>query len=255
MERLSTRVGGERIAVRLAGPPAGESPYTILYAHGFGSRQDGEKAAFFRRRAVETGRTFCSFDFRGHGESEGALRDLTLSRNLEDFAGVRELLAERGHRRVVLFGSSMGAASACWYAALAPERCLAAAHIAPAVGLAAAMERWAGPERLARWRREGVVRFASERVETDLGWELMADLRRYPLDRLVAIYRTPTLIFQGQLDTSVEWRDVAAFAERAAPGTVELRLFPDGDHRLIDRLEMLWREAAAWFDKQVAATR
>jgi uncharacterized protein len=252
IERIPAGVAAERLAILHAEPAAGGAELTVLYLHGFGSRQDGEKATYFRARALAEGWAFCSFDFRGHGESGGAMRDLTLTRNLEDVAAVRAWLAAHGHARVALFGSSMGGATALWHSARAPEGIVAAAHVAPAVGLAAGMESWAGPERLARWQRDGVVRYSSEAVESDLRWELMEDLRRYQLTELAAKLRTPTLIFQGQRDTSVEWRDVADFAARTAPGTVELRLFADGDHRLTDRKAKLWDAAAAWYRRHLA---
>jgi len=232
--------------VRLSEPDGAAPRLGLLYLHGFGSLQSGEKATYFRARAGEAGIAFCSVDFRGHGESDGRMRDLTLSRNLEDVAAVRALLSGRGWERVVLFGSSMGGATALWYAALHPADVVAGVHIAPAVGFRRGLERWAGPRRLARWRREGVVRFASELVTCELGWELMADLRRYRLAGLVERYRTPTLVFQGQLDATVDWRDVARFARRVRSGLVELVLFPDGDHRLTDRKDLLWHRARSF---------
>jgi len=250
-ERVAVGAAGERLAVRLAEPASGAANPVVLYLHGFGSRQDGEKATYFRERAVGEGWAFCSFDGRGHGDSDGALRDLTMTRNLEDVAAVHAWLRERGHERIVLFGSSMGGATALWHVARAPAEIVAAALVAPAVGMAAEMERWAGPERLARWERDGVVRYASEVVESDLRWGLIEDLRRFDLAELAAALRTPTLIFQGQRDTSVEWRDVAAFAALARPGIVELRLYADGDHRLTDRKGRLWDAAAAWYRRQL----
>lgn len=250
-ERIPVGVAGERLAVLQVEPAAGSAELAVLYLHGFGSRQDGEKASYFRARALAEGWAFCSFDFRGHGESQGELRELTLSRNLEDVAAVRAWLRERGYERIALFGSSMGGATALWHSARSPQGIVAAAHVAPAVGMAAGMERWAGPERLERWRREGVVRYSSELVASDLDWGLMEDLGRYELAELAATLRTPTLIFQGQRDASVDWRDVAAFAARVRPGAVELRLFADGDHRLTDRRERLWEAAAAWFRRHL----
>ena len=246
---------GERLAVQLDEPLAPTSnPLAVLYLHGFGSTQSGEKAELFRRRALERGWAFCSFDFRGHGASEGSMRELTFSRNLDDVAAVRAWLERRGHRRIALFGSSMGGAVGLWHAALAPDGIVAAAYLAPAVGMARGLERWAGPERLERWRRDGTVRFESELVQADLGWELMEDLRRYDQSDLFARYRTPTVIFQGQRDESVEWRDVAELAgrlERERSGLVELKLFPDGDHRLLDRKEELWKGAAALYARHL----
>ena len=182
------------------------------------------------------------------------MRELTFSRNLDDVAAVRALLERRGHARIALFGSSMGGAVGLWHAALAPDGIVAAAHLAPAVGMARGLETWAGPERLSRWQREGTIGFESELVHADLGWELMENLRRYDPAELVARYRTPTVIFQGQRDESVEWRDVAELAgriERERPGLVELKLFADGDHRLLDRKEELWMVAAALYARSL----
>jgi uncharacterized protein len=242
---------GERLAVRFAAPERA-APLVVLYLHGFGSSQAGEKAELFRARALAAGWAFCSFDFRGHGASKGRLRDLTMTRNLEDVAAVRAWLAERGQGRIALFGSSMGGAAALWHAALAPAGLVAVAGLAPAVGMTAGMERWAGAERLARWRREGSIPFANELVASALDWGLMEDLARYPPARLAALHRVPARLFQGQRDATVDWRDVADFAARARPGSVDLRLFADGDHRLLDRKELLWRESAAWFRRHLA---
>ncbi len=174
------------------------------------------------------------------------MRELTLSHGLEEVAAVRAWLAARGYRRFALFGSSMGGATALWYAARHPEAVAAAVHIAPAVAMLAGLERWAGEAGLERWRREGTIRFANELVDCELGWPLIEDLRRHPVEELTASYRTPTLVFQGRRDATVDWRDVANFAAGVAPGVVELVTFEDGDHRLIDHLPELWRRAVAF---------
>ncbi len=108
------------LAVRLAEPELG-SELVVLYLHGFGSRQSGEKADFFRRQLLGRGLAVCSFDFQGHGESGGSMLELTLSRNLQDISRANDFLRQRGYQRVVLMGSSMGGASALWYAARNPQ--------------------------------------------------------------------------------------------------------------------------------------
>lgn len=241
-------VGGVRLAVRLVEPeaPRAGAP-AILYLHGFGSRQDGEKGSFFRQRAVGDGFAFCSFDARGHGASEGSLGEVSLSRGLEDLEAVRDWLAGRGHGRIALFGSSMGAATALWHAARRPDGIAAAAHVAPALGMLAGLERWAGPEGLERWRREGSIRFRNALVDTDLAWSVIEDLRGYRFEELCAAYRTPTVLFQGKLDASVDWRDVERFAREARRAEVDLVLWERGDHRLLDRLDEIWARARTRF--------
>jgi pimeloyl-ACP methyl ester carboxylesterase len=220
--------------------PAEPSPLCLLYLHGFGSTQSGDKAEFFRARALAAGLAFCSFDFEGHGQSGGMMRGLTLTRNLTDTACVHAFLKQRGFTHIVLVGSSMGGATAMWYAALHHEEVAAGLYIAPALGLGETLATWAGPERLSRWEEEGSLPFANDAVSAELGWELIEDLRRHPIAVLLEIYRTPALILQGKRDTSVPYRDVVDFALACPFEEIELHLFADGDHRLIDRLSRLW---------------
>jgi pimeloyl-ACP methyl ester carboxylesterase len=223
-----------------AGAPARRSDLCFLYLHGFGSTQTGEKADFFRRRALESGFPFCSFDFQGHGQSGGTMRDLTFTRNLQDVGRVHAWLRELGHERICLLGSSMGGATALWYSALHPDGIVAGLHIAPALELEKALVAWAGPEGCRRWEETGAIHFENDLVSCELGWELIRDLRSYSYDELLRTCRAPALLLQGKLDASVPWKGVADFAVRcAAPGT-ELHLFADGDHRLNDRKERLW---------------
>jgi pimeloyl-ACP methyl ester carboxylesterase len=244
MDRIPILVEGREVshlAVRWDAPPGdAPAPFCFLYLHGFGSDQSGEKAGFFRARALAAGFGFCSFDFQGHGQSGGALRDLSMTRNLEDIGRVQAWLRERGQERLCLLGSSMGGGSALWYSARHPESILAGLHIAPALELERALLLWAGPEGTRRWQETGSIHFQNDLVATDLDWSLIEDLRSYPVDDLLPRYRTPTLLLQGRRDESVPWRGVADFAARCAFKGIDLHLFADGDHRLTDRKDRLW---------------
>jgi pimeloyl-ACP methyl ester carboxylesterase len=225
------------LSMRLDLPPS--PPLWLLYLHGFGSHQAGEKAEFFRARANQRGLAFASIDFEGHGSSGGTMRELTLTRNLEDIARADAYLVERGAPRLVLVGSSMGAGSALWYAALHPERVAAGLHLAPALDLEHSLLAWAGPERARQWEETGLLHFKSAVVDCELRWDLVVDLRRYPLPALTTSLASPTLILQGLHDLEVPWRGTVELIGGVS-GAVDLHLFADGDHRLTDRKERLW---------------
>ncbi len=232
------------LAVRLDGPEAAAGGGTVmLYLHGFGSSQSGEKADLFRRKCLARGIAFCSFDFQGHGDSGGGMLDLSLSRNLADTHAVHTELERRGYTRVILFGSSMGGLTGLWHAHRHPERLTAAIHLAPAIGIEQSFSATLGAEKMARWQRDGKLEIEHELGTWDLGWNFVEDLRRHEVAELTAGYRTPTLIFQGKHDTSVPWRAVVDFATRSTGEEIELHLFADGDHRMIDRLPRLWNLA------------
>jgi pimeloyl-ACP methyl ester carboxylesterase len=248
MERIPIVEDGREashLAVRFDPPPQGAGSRAadrpcFLYLHGFGSNQSGEKAEFFRRKALAAGFGFCSFDFQGHGLSGGGMTGLTLTRNLEDTARVHALLRGRGCGRLILLGSSMGGGTALWYSALHPEEIVAGLHIAPALELEKGLLAWAGPERARAWEETGRIHFQNDLVSCELAWALIEDLRAHPAETLLAHYRTPALLLQGKLDTSVSWKSVLDFTTRCAFQEIELHLFADGDHRLTDRKERLW---------------
>ncbi|MEM9553158.1 MAG: alpha/beta fold hydrolase [Acidobacteriota bacterium] len=254
--------GGEHLSYDLLVPATGVDT-CVLYLHGFASRRDGEKAAFFRDRFVEAGLAFCRYDCRGHGDSGGRMLDLTLSRNLDDLEAMHAHLVERlrtpegGAMRFVLFGSSMGGGTSLWYAARRAERSSVAAvlALAPAIELEDGLLRAVGAEAVEAWEREGTTLFRHELGDHELGWSLIEDLRSYDLSEMLRGYSTPTLIFQGMRDDSVDWRAVTALAEAGhrpdgTPCPIELQLFADGDHRLIDRLDALWDQSESFLRRR-----
>ena len=223
------------------------SPVCLVFLHGFGSSQDGSKVSLFRERAQRDGLSFCSFDFQGHGRSGGSLRELTPERNLDDLGSVLDLLRSLGQERFVLVGSSMGAATAMWWAVRRPQGLVAAVLVAPAIDMAAGLERRLGSAAIERWLREGELRLATERGSAPLGWQFLDRLRRLDSRELVERYRVPSLIFQGMRDETVPWKRVAELVSRL-DCPCELVLFSDGDHRLNDRRHQLWQRTRDFLD-------
>lgn len=229
------------LEVDVASPSGARSAAaSVLYLHGFGSSRSGEKADFFRARATAAGLAFWSFDFQGHGDSGGGMRELTLTRNLADVARVRAEMSARGEDRVVLLGSSMGGLTGLWHSVRDPEAIVAGLYIAPALGLEKAFRRWAGDDGLERWERDGSYEVTNELGSWEVGWGFVEDLRRYANGDLAAALGTPSLLLQGKLDDRVAWRDVQELATACRSRGVEMHLFADGDHRLVDRKEQLW---------------
>jgi pimeloyl-ACP methyl ester carboxylesterase len=211
--------------------------------HGFGSSQLGEKAEFFRQRCLGEGFVFVSFDFQGHGESGGSIRDLTVSRCLRDVERVRKHVDAFSLRPMVLMGSSMGGLVGLWIATSQPAA--AGAFVAPALGLDESFPSLIGDEGMRRWEESGILPITNEMGTFELGWGFVEDLRARRPEHLTELHRLPTIIFQGQLDDRVSWENVEQFADRT-PDLTRLVLFADGDHRLLDEKEIIWSETRSF---------
>ena len=220
---------------------APQSQHCVLFLHGFASDQLGPRAEFFRDRFLSAGMAFCSFDFQGHGQSGGSMRELSLTRNLNDIGSVHAYLKSIGYKDLVITGSSMGGLAGLWFAARQPEVIRAGIYIAPALNMDIIALRRIGEASARDWQRTGLLCFDYQERPCELNWDFIVDHRDYPLDQLIAQQRIPSLIFQGKNDDTVDWQTVEMFAGACKSSTVELHLFEDGDHGLMDYLNEVWK--------------
>jgi pimeloyl-ACP methyl ester carboxylesterase len=246
MPRLSVGAEQDALDYTLKTPAGCDDPDTVVvYVHGFASHQRGEKALYFGERFLAQWCAYLTFDLRGHGASGGMMEELTISRAIEDLDTVLVWARERFSRCIVI-GSSLGGQVAAWAAARRPEAVAANLLIAPAFGFYENRVRDLGEEGLARLLAEGRATIRNEWVTVTVGRALVDDAARYPVDRLITSYRTPTLIVHGTDDASVPVAGSVDFVRRSAARPLELVVFGGGDHRLTDRKAALF-DAMAGF--------
>jgi uncharacterized protein len=213
-------------------PDSDPAGMVILYVHGFGSRRDGEKSEALAAACARRGWTFAAFDFRGHGSSEGAPRELTATHLIEDLTAIHAFLVARKHTRLGLVGSSMGAFAAAWFAVRHPEAVAGCVLLAPAFRfLERRWEELTEPQRQ-EWARTGVRRIRNEWVDMEIGYQLLAERTAFDPTDLARRWRTPLLIYHGMADDVVPAAESIAFVESTTYPNVELRLLKAGDHRL-----------------------
>ncbi|MCB2113601.1 MAG: alpha/beta hydrolase [Parvularculaceae bacterium] len=210
---------------------AGAGPQ-FVWLGGFKSDMTGTKAQALARWAGETGRAFLRFDYSGHGASDGAFEDGTISAWLGDTLAAIDAL---GDGPLVLVGSSMGG----WIAALAarriPDRLAGVIFIAPAPDFTEEL-MWnvmTGPERETLMKEGRLVEHSQYSDEpTIITRALVEDGRNHLILGDGIRIRCPVRILQGMADPDVPWRHALRFAEKIEGGDVETTLIKSGDHRL-----------------------
>ena len=150
-------------------------------------------------RVAPRGWTFAAFDFRGHGDSAGTMHELRPA--ICGRPGGSALLADRGHTRLGLVGSSMGGFASAWFARQNP-RVVGCVLLAPAFGF---LER--------RWNRLTDAERASGSAPAGCGYERLGRHR----NRLRA-GRGAGAVPPG--DLAAGWRDADAHLPRLADDVV-----------------------------------
>ncbi len=190
----------------------------------------GEKASALHSWAAAEKRGFARFDYSGHGESDGAFSDGTISCWLDDALAVMDEIGGD----IVLVGSSMGG----WIALLAALRrpVKALLLLAPAPDFT---ERLMWPafseESRLKLMSEGRVAIPSQYAPDDptiVTRALIEDGRRHLLLDGPISFAGPVRIIHGQADPDVPWRQSLVLAERLATDDVLIHFRKDGDHRL-----------------------
>src|SRR5262245_31289780 len=227
--------------------PGAPGKAAVVYVHGLGSVRGGEKSRALEEACARRGWTFAAFDFRGHGASSGTLLDLHCSGLQEDLEAARIYLPACGVRRLYPVGSSMGGWAAAWFTLNYPDLVPRAVLLAPALHFP---HRWW--DRLSEaerrdWKETGRLRVQSPWLDDSIGYGLIEEAERFPVERLARAWEKPLLIYHGMRDESVPYADTVALVERMQAAPVEVRLLRDGDHRLSAFKDLLAEEACRFF--------
>ena len=118
---------GRRLAFRHN--PASAGKLTFVWMCGFKSDISGTKVLRLEDWANRTGHGFLAFDYSGHGESDGAFEDGTVSQWREDALAA---IDSQTDGPLVIVGSSMGGWMALLAALARPDRVKGLVLIAPA---------------------------------------------------------------------------------------------------------------------------
>ena len=220
---------GRRLAFRHN--PASTGKLTFVWMCGFKSDISGTKVLRLEDWANRTGHGFLAFDYSGHGESDGAFEDGTVSQWREDALAA---IDSQTDGPLVIVGSSMGGWMALLAALARPDRVKGLVLIAPAPDFT---EKLMWPEFPAKAQAEimeqGFTLRPSDYDEPyTITRALIEDGRKWQvLDKPIA-FDGPVRILQGMQDADVPWTHAARLVDALTASDLTITLIKDGDHRL-----------------------
>ena len=220
---------GRRLAFRHN--PASTGKLTFVWMCGFKSDISGTKVLRLEDWANRTGHGFLAFDYSGHGESDGAFEDGTVSQWRDDALAAIDSQADGP---LVIVGSSMGGWMALLAALARPDRVKGLVLIAPAPDFTEKL-MWPefSPEAQAEIMEQGFTLRPSDYDEPyTITRALIEDGRQWQiLDKPIG-FDGPVRILQGMQDADVPWTHAARLVDALTASDLTITLIKDGDHRL-----------------------
>ena len=226
LKYLSTK-SGNKIAYKKTD---GKGP-NLIWCGGLKSDMEGGKATHLHDWAIQQGRKYIRFDYFGHGQSDGAFTDGTISQWADDVVCVMDALSDGP---VILIGSSMGGWASLLAALKKPERIKALLLIAPAPDFTEKLmwANWTNEERAAI-ENDGILYVPSDYDEPyEYSRALIEDGRKNQILDAPINFKGPVRILQGAKDDVVPWTFSKQIMEVITSPDVDYTLVKNGDHSL-----------------------
>jgi uncharacterized protein len=184
---------------------------------GYLDTKDYNHLIFLADKLSEAGYDAVRFDPTGTWESEGDIKDYTLTQQLADFRNVIEYMNSRKNYSFILVGGhSRGGLAAMLYAAQDSRVSEILAIMSPY-----ALVRTVNTEKISKWKEQGYrksvrdIPNSSEEKEFDVPYSDVEDGLTYDVFETLAKSHIPLVLVAGELDNVVPLADVKRIYEKA----------------------------------------
>ncbi|MBI4019611.1 MAG: alpha/beta fold hydrolase [Candidatus Aenigmarchaeota archaeon] len=191
----------------------------VILCHGFRSSKEN-KAAWAER--LSDNFVVLRFDLSGHGESDGELKDITITRLLADMNAAIDFMIARGAKTIGLAGHSLGGSLSI----LASERAKAICSLAGATDF--------GTRNLNRF---GLLHFDQ-------------DAKKYDFYRTLKKSKTPALFIHGDRDEVVPLWHSEKGIQAATEGS-RMEIIRGMDHSYAGHYDKIISLSEAWFKERL----
>ena len=224
--------------------PEKHSHSIAILCHGHRTSRKGRTIKSMVKTIFSSRLIVFTFDFTGHGESEGDVELTTLTHARDDVKAAILLLKEKfPDYKIGLFGSSFGGAA-----------CIGATNtdISTLVLSSSAIDYHSKSQRIAKanntslkeWEKIGTITDSSKRH-----YFYYKDAMAHNLYKKAKIIKIPTLVIAGDLDKEVLIAETKKFYENLS-GVKQLKIFKNTGHRRNDeQIEITTKLMVGWFNK------
>lgn len=251
-EHIKIRSDNEVILSAVLTLPEDEVKGAVILAHGItGEKHEGGSYAKLAKLLAKENLISLRFDFRGHGESTGNFTDMTIEGEIKDLAAAVKFLADEGHEKVSIIGTSFGAGIAVLYTDKYPLNVLSLTLLCPVLDYRRTFlepetentRRWFTPHAIAKAKETGRLKYG----DSHIGGAVLEEFRKFHLGGKFLRLRVPSLVVHGTEDDTVP-HAVSSEYSKEHPQAEFLSIMGAG-HSLKDFEEDVFPEIVNWILK------
>jgi pimeloyl-ACP methyl ester carboxylesterase len=191
----------------------------VIMAHGLGMNKDEWNNLHFRisqdlnMHQIATLR----FDFRGHGDSEGSMKDMTVAGQLLDLHAAVNEVQKKWKKPVAFLASSFGAPPVIYYASIHPEDINSIALLNPVLDYDATflnpVVEWAAES----FNKDGYKHLSENGYlmldNNQLGAKLITEFKLLKPFQTLSTLKCPVLTIHGDKDSMVPYAVAKKYGE------------------------------------------
>ena len=210
---------------------------SVVFLGGFKSDMEGTKALYLEGRCLSRGQGYLRFDYSGHGASDGAFEDGTISRWTQDAC---DMLDQVVKGPVILVGSSMGGWVGLSLLLKRPKRIKGMIGIAAAPDFTKDVLAQFSEKQKIEMEKKGRVEIPNEYSTEPYFFtkEMMNDGEAQCLLDKKHEISVPLTLMQGKQDEDVPWRKALEIEKVFQGPNTKVIFIKDGDHRLSRQEEL-----------------
>lgn len=199
------------------------SSSVVILAHGYLSDKESRTNAKLSKMLNKAGISTMAFDIYGHGESEGDVESLTITKAVENVLAVYDFAKSRRYKRIGLSGSSFtGIVSLI----AATKREFSALSLkCPVFDSKTLWDRRHGKKKIEEWKKKGYL------VQFGKRWryEAYEDASGYDMKKIASGITAPTLVIHGDKDRTVPLSHAKGIIKHVS-GEKKLAIVKGADH-------------------------
>ena len=194
---------GNKLCGILSNPTFDTNKPIVVLCHGLLTSKNNSTNTNLKQVLADKNIATFRFDFFGHGESEGNLEDVTVSKAVDDILNAVKFLRNKDYKKIGLFGSSFGGISSI-VAASKLDGLLFLALKSPVSDYLEVENKTMTKKEIEEWKKRGYsFYFSSDGTKLKLKYSFFEDFKNNNGYECAERINVPTLIVHGDCDETV----------------------------------------------------